>query len=113
MRAINLLCALALLIGSCATPRQKMEAWVGKHKSDLILKMGPPYHISEDGKGGQVFTYTSYRSLNIGDPTAWNVVKMFYSNAEGNIYYWRIQNVPVHPTQTIIKQATPLPWNIR
>ena len=96
---------LALFFVSCAFQTQQdkmneiMKSWEGHHKSDLIQKWGPAHNISEDGKGGQVYSY--YYSANNTATTSevfgvlltrnnsYIAERHFYVNESGYIYYWR------------------------
>jgi hypothetical protein len=60
-----------------------MNAWKGKHASDLIASWGPPTATTTDGAGGQALIY--YRKLDNLNCC----YQAFYAGPNGVIYSWR------------------------
>lgn len=73
---------------------EKMDSWLGHHKSELIESWGPPTRYESDGKGGEILIYersvtqgsmigkTYYENTN-------HPYRMFYADRRGKIYHWR------------------------
>ena len=109
-KIFSILLVLVFFFSGC-TKRisDTMASWVGHHKSTLIQSWGPPTSISDDGQGGEVFTYTYKRNMNTTHNTTYNkynnslntisrnnsyqAIRMFYINKQGKIYHWRWQGL--------------------
>lgn len=83
-----------------------MSNWVGKDKSELIQRLGPPNYQENDGSGGKILIYKYNRNagqipgkakldysgnLSYTYPTSiqGNTVLQFYVNSRGIIYHYR------------------------
>ena len=96
---------LCLSILGCASINKTMRSWVGHHKSELILKWGPPSRTADDGKGGEILIYEYQRNLGqepgtvrssggqivYTEPTqrTYIATRMFWVDEKGIIYSWR------------------------
>lgn len=116
MRKISSLAILILLLSACGAVKKRinasMDAWTGKHYSDLIAAWGPPQQIIDLGEDGKLLVWVydrgdSERSVSTttiedqtlrdqtlrtettyDDSTGWKAYRMFWANAEGIIYRW-------------------------
>jgi len=107
MKKVFILIVLALIVTGCASQiNEKMQSWVGHHKSELIASWGPPNQYASDGRDGEILIYGSYVNLGQTPGQATNNyyggvsytapqqngyqrTRMFYVDAGGNIYSWR------------------------
>ena len=102
----------SLLLSSCVGTYNKSEVenildnWIGRHESELILRMGAPTSKASDGKDGHILVYKSTRNAgqipgSIGSNsfggTSYTHPTMiigytnlqFYVNSKGEIYHYR------------------------
>lgn len=91
---------------------QFMNSWIGKPVSSYIRKVGPATQIADDGAGGRIYVWEKmshlprattrliedwdhyfqrpeYELETVISPSISNRL-MFYTRADGTIYYWRI-----------------------
>jgi hypothetical protein len=86
---------LLLIICSChyVPFKERMAAWIGHSKGELIHQWGPPAGTTSDGNGGEILTYSTNRTFHnsnyYGGITSQTVsdYRDFYINPNGNIYY--------------------------
>lgn len=60
------------------------KSFIGQPKSKLLKAWGPPKSKSEDGEGGEIYSYVN--STNLSSQTLTIYVNM-YINKEGLVYY--------------------------
>ena len=79
---------------------------IGKHKSEWIMRAGPPTRIQADGKGGEILSWElkrrealrihqsritkDYTVSQTGGGTVLQL--MIYADKEGQIYWWRYKD---------------------
>ena len=81
---------------------------MGKHRSELISKLGMPVQTTPDGKGGQILTYeydrTNTREESDGrkklgmmfggtetKEVGYVEIRRFWVNAGGVLYDWKVE----------------------
>jgi hypothetical protein len=113
---ISLIGIFAFFALACATTyngtktKTQLDPLMGKHVSIAIMQLGPQSYISDDGSGGNIYTWeynegvtttssTGYYRYNgqivcasSGGETTENYCrKHVYVKSNGYIYYWRLQ----------------------
>lgn len=108
------LAVAALLLTGCAGYQpvnteidSVLNKWIGMHKSDLILAIGPPLYVMSDGNNGEILIYESLHSVSqVPGKAGYNgltkqlyytapiqiqnkEIIQIYTNPDGVIYYWR------------------------
>jgi hypothetical protein len=84
----------------CATSanlQSNMNSWIGKPISQCIQQNGPASTVSDDGKGGRVYTWISGGGGGVVTNTGFGQQLYipqaqssysFYADAGGTIYHW-------------------------
>ena len=49
--------ALATLAGCAPSTQEIIDAWMGRHKNELIAQYGPPTSVIDNGPQGQIWVY--------------------------------------------------------
>jgi hypothetical protein len=83
IRAIVIFLML-VMVGSCADPGKITNSWIGKTKTELYRKWGPPVRLSKSTDGGEIVIYSS--SINGGQ-----IIKPYLSPG-GEINYYTPQS---------------------
>lgn len=98
MKNILSLICVTLFLFSCESQKkiaQKMNSWIGSHKSEIIRSWGPPTEgVAPDGKGGEILKYGTSRNViapvgNIYVSRTINKYQQIYCDSTGKIYYVR------------------------
>jgi hypothetical protein len=83
----------------------QMKTWIGQSKQQLLMQWGPPSATFDDGNGGEVWTYESFRqTIGVAQtnsygqtlyrpPQQYRAVRQFYIDRNGTIYSYRWQGV--------------------
>ena len=91
---------LIVLIAICSCNTQKkitahFDSFLGKDKSELIYKWGPPSKTSSDGKDGEILTWAykgATEGVVIGNTYSENtryISLMIYVDKNGKAYHWK------------------------
>lgn len=69
------------------------EKWKGKTKHDLLISIGAPKSITNDGDGGEILTFESVNSEYIDDFGNVKVIHrfFFYVDSKSVIYFVKYQ----------------------
>ncbi|MGB8193254.1 MAG: hypothetical protein WCF67_15095 [Chitinophagaceae bacterium] len=104
MKAILFALFLFLLASCGPSTKTILNSWVGKDKSDLIMKWGPPTQTTSDGKGGEVLVYAHRVYSNTGGNVydAWQY-RMMYADTNGKIYHWLFKQNPNPPERVDVR----------
>jgi hypothetical protein len=128
MKTLVALLALTALVASCATYKDVpastvLDKTIGKSEHDIILTLGPPQSITEDGAGGKVLNYQnsfSFTNTELNpvryDPTITTATTQnityylqFYINKDGKVYHYRTNYPPIRVKVKNASFPSPIP----
>jgi hypothetical protein len=105
---------LLLFTIACSGPGKLMNEWVGKTKEQLLKTWGQPERVVNNGTNGEILIYSAKADVleilpaisvttegdgyTKADPRTQRMyhltkLKLFYINAAGVIYAWKVQDV--------------------
>ena len=82
-----LILPLWVLTISCSSIDKLTQDGIGQPISTIIDSMGPPSHVTPDGRGGSVYIWEHWVDTGYGGGHVWS--NTFWADSNGIIYKWR------------------------